>query len=141
MNSYLVLVSSALSSFHPFRYVGRNILSEVIFKGSRTRTYMPSRCLSRSVTDTKEEDKTVKTYGILDRESTIAKEGFNRWMNVPASFMVQLSIGSVYAWSIFNVPLTKELGVVCAASTDWSLGSVVMFFFNRLCSYIYCIHV
>ena len=51
-----------------------------------------------------------------------------RWLNVPAAFLVQLSIGSVYAWSIFNSPLTRELGVVAPAADDWQLGPVVHIF-------------
>ena len=41
---------------------------------------------------------------------------------------IHLCIGSVYAWSIFNVPLTREVGVIAACSTDWSLGEVVPIF-------------
>ena len=47
---------------------------------------------------------------------------------VPFSFLVQLSIGSVYAWSTFNAPLTKQLGVVAHAASDWNLSSVVPVF-------------
>ena len=41
---------------------------------------------------------------------------------------MQLSIGSVYAWSIFNEPLTRAMGVVAAAAEDWALGDVVPIF-------------
>ena len=41
---------------------------------------------------------------------------------------IHLCIGSVYAWSIFNTPLTREFGVIAASSADWSLGSVVPIF-------------
>ena len=39
-----------------------------------------------------------------------------------------MCIGSVYSWSIFNAPLTKEMGVVAQAAGDWSLGGVVPIF-------------
>jgi len=41
---------------------------------------------------------------------------------------MQLSIGSLYAWSIYNGPLTRELGVVSACSMDWGLSDVVPIF-------------
>lgn len=66
--------------------------------------------------------------GILDKESIIAPDGYNRWKSVPGSFLVQLCIGSVYAWSIFNTPLTRDLGVVAQAADDWALGDVVPIF-------------
>lgn len=60
-------------------------------------------------------------------------EGFidacaRRWLAVPGSFLVQLSIGSVYAWSVFNGALTKQLGVVAQAADDWALQSVLPIF-------------
>jgi hypothetical protein len=64
----------------------------------------------------------------FSREASVAPEGYNRWMMVPFSFLVQLSIGSVYAWSTFNAPLTRQLGVVVPAAADWSLGAVVPMF-------------
>ncbi len=64
----------------------------------------------------------------LRRENIIAPEGYNRWRVPPASVAIHLCIGSVYAWSVFNPPLTRELGVVASAGGDWSLSSVVWIF-------------
>ena len=64
----------------------------------------------------------------LKKEHIIADEGFNRWKVPPASIAIHLCIGSVYAWSIFNPPLTKEFGVVAASASDWALPSVVWIF-------------
>nr|WP_245224198.1 OFA family MFS transporter [Rhizobium halophytocola] len=64
----------------------------------------------------------------LKKEHIVAEEGFNRWKVPPASIAIHLCIGSVYAWSIFNPPLTKEFGVVAASSSDWALPSVVWIF-------------
>ncbi|MBN1925797.1 MAG: OFA family MFS transporter [Prolixibacteraceae bacterium] len=60
--------------------------------------------------------------------SIIAKPGFNRWLVPPASIAIHLCIGSVYAWSIFNIPLTRELGVVAPSAEDWDFKSVVSIF-------------
>lgn len=65
---------------------------------------------------------------VLLKESIIAAPGFNRWRVPPASIAIHLCIGSVYAWSIFNPALQKELGVVGSAAGDWSLQDVVWIF-------------
>ncbi|MFA5121756.1 OFA family MFS transporter [Zavarzinia sp.] len=64
----------------------------------------------------------------LRKEHIVAGDEFNRWKVPPASIAIHLCIGSVYAWSIFNPPLTRSLGVVAGAPEDWSLGSVVWIF-------------
>jgi len=65
---------------------------------------------------------------ILLKESIIAPPGFNRWRVPPASIAIHLCIGSVYAWSIFNPALMRELGVVAPAAGDWALSQVVWIF-------------
>ena len=66
--------------------------------------------------------------GFLRKENIIAPDGYNRWRVPPASIAIHLCIGSVYAWSVFNPPLTRELGVVASSAGDWSLSSVVWIF-------------
>jgi len=57
----------------------------------------------------------------LDRDHTIAKPGFSRWMVPPAALCVHLCIGQAYAFSVFNLPMTKLLGVSQSAPDDWNL--------------------
>lgn len=64
----------------------------------------------------------------FSRDSIVAKPGFNRWLVPPASIAIHLCIGSVYAWSIFNIPLTREFGVVASSAQDWDFQSVVSIF-------------
>ena len=45
---------------------------------------------------------------LLDRERTIAPRGFNRWLIPPAALAVHLSIGQVYAFSVFKNPLVEK---------------------------------
>ncbi|MDC1436553.1 OFA family MFS transporter [Gammaproteobacteria bacterium] len=66
--------------------------------------------------------------GLLSKERIVAQPGFNRWKVPPASIAIHLCIGSVYAWSIFNLPLTRAFGVVAPASNDWSLQDVTWIF-------------
>lgn len=47
----------------------------------------------------------------LSREATVAGPGFSRWLVPPAAIAVHMCIGQVYAFSVFNNPLGKELGV------------------------------
>ncbi len=60
-------------------------------------------------------------FGWLSREATIAKPGFSRWMVPPAALCVHLCIGQVYAFSVFNLPMTKLIGVTQPAPGDWKL--------------------
>lgn len=62
------------------------------------------------------------------KERIVAPSNFNRWLVPPASIAIHLCIGSVYAWSIFNPPLTRIHGVVVSSGDDWSLSSVVWIF-------------
>jgi len=64
----------------------------------------------------------------LSKERIIAPAGFNRWKVPPASIVIHLCIGSVYAWSIFNPALVKVLGVTASAADGWSLSQVVWIF-------------
>jgi MFS family permease len=64
----------------------------------------------------------------LSRESTIAPPGYNRALVPPAALAVHLSIGQVYAFSIFNLPLTRLVGITHSAAGDWNLKDVVWTF-------------
>jgi MFS family permease len=66
--------------------------------------------------------------GLFDKQQIIAHEGYNRWLVPPASIAIHLCIGSVYAWSNFNAPLTKVQGVLASAPADWTLSQVVWIF-------------
>jgi MFS family permease len=80
--------------------------------------------------------------GILDRERTIAKAGFNRWLVPPAALAIHLCIGMAYGFSVFWLPLTKALGVTASkacpglsfagalftTTCDWSVAEVNVLF-------------
>jgi MFS family permease len=61
------------------------------------------------------------TLSFLDRKHTIAEPGFNRWLVPPAALCIHLCIGQVYAFSVFNLPMTKLLGITHSAPGDWRL--------------------
>ncbi len=67
-------------------------------------------------------------FSFLDREHAIAKPGFSRWLVPPAAWAVNLSIGQVYAFSVFKIPLTRLIGVSHSAPGDWTQPSIAWIF-------------
>lgn len=60
--------------------------------------------------------------GILDREHTVAKAGFNRWLVPPAALCIHLCIGMAYGFSVFWLPLSRAIGITAPkACPDMSL--------------------
>src|ERR1700732_3220756 len=53
--------------------------------------------------------------GILDRDHTIAKAGFNRWLVPPAALAIHLCIGMAYGFSVFWVPLGRMVAAATGA--------------------------
>lgn len=62
--------------------------------------------------------------GILSRERIVAPPGYNRWLVPPAALAIHLCIGQVYAFSVFNLPMTRLLGVTQSAPDDWKLTDI-----------------
>ncbi|MFO0265066.1 MAG: MFS transporter, partial [Planctomycetota bacterium] len=50
-------------------------------------------------------------WRILERERTIARPEFNRWLVPPAALCIHLCIGMAYGFSVFWLPLTKAIGI------------------------------
>ncbi len=49
--------------------------------------------------------------GLLSKERTIAKPGYNRWLVPPAALAIHLSIGMAYGFSVFWLPLSRAVGI------------------------------
>lgn len=58
---------------------------------------------------------------LLDRAHTVAPAGYNRYLVPPAALCVHLCIGQAYAFSTFNLPLSKLIGLTRSAPNDWTL--------------------
>ena len=58
----------------------------------------------------------MSVLSFLDREHSIASEQYSRWLVPPAALAIHLSIGQAYAFSVFNLPLSKQ--------TDWKLSTI-----------------
>src|SRR5690349_16602852 len=57
----------------------------------------------------------------LSKERITAPPGYSRWLIPPAALCVHLCIGQAYAFSVFNLPMTKLLGITQSAPGDWAL--------------------
>ncbi len=62
--------------------------------------------------------------GFLSKERITARPGFNRWLIPPAALAVHLSIGQAYAFSVFNEPLTRVIGISESAEGDWGIPAL-----------------
>ena len=60
-------------------------------------------------------------FSFLDRNHTIARPGYSRWMVPPAALCIHLCIGQAYAFSVFNLPMSKLIGISKSAPGDWAL--------------------
>jgi MFS family permease len=67
---------------------------------------------------------TMSAFRFLDRARTVAGTGYNRWLVPLAALAIHLSIGQAYAFSVFNLPLTRVIGVTESAPTDWKLTTL-----------------
>ena len=57
----------------------------------------------------------------LDRDRSVAPAGYSRWLVPPAALAIHLSIGQVYAFSVFKNPLLALHG---ADGSTWNLKAV-----------------
>jgi MFS family permease len=64
------------------------------------------------------------SLNFLSREHSIAADDYNRWLIPPAALAIHLAIGQAYAFSVFNIPLTRLIGHTSSAHNDWSLKTV-----------------
>jgi MFS family permease len=74
---------------------------------------------------------------MLDKEHTVARPGFNRWLVPPAALAIHLCIGMAYGFSVFWLPLSKAIGIkeslacpadmgflaeILATTCDWKIS-------------------
>jgi len=54
----------------------------------------------------------------------VAPLDYDRWRVPPSALAIHLSIGQAYAFSVFNLPLSKLLGGAVASPDDWSVSQI-----------------
>lgn len=62
--------------------------------------------------------------GFFSKERITASHGYNRWLIPPAALAVHLCIGQAYAFSVFNEPMTRILGIKASLPEDWKLTTL-----------------
>ena len=61
----------------------------------------------------------------LDRDHSIAPEGYSRWLVPPAALAIHLAIGQVYSFSVFKTPLIQYFAPnVSAANLNKDIGYI-----------------
>ena len=68
--------------------------------------------------------RTPGPLSFLDSEHAIAGAGYSRWLVPPAALSIHLSIGQAYAFSVFNLPLSRAIGIDASAPQDWKLSTI-----------------
>ncbi len=63
-------------------------------------------------------------FRFLDKSHSIAPAGYNRWRVPPAALSIHLCIGQIYAYSVFNKPLTQIIDVERTVEGDWTLVEI-----------------
>jgi MFS family permease len=72
---------------------------------------------------------------LLDKERTIARPGYNRWLVPPAALAIHLSIGMAYGFSVFWMPLEHAIGISKTVACDWKTGSGLLDGFQAVVGY------
>ena len=60
----------------------------------------------------------------FNKSNTIAPPDYNRWRVPPAALAIHLCIGQIYAYSVFNKPLSQALGISKPVEGDWTLVQI-----------------
>ena len=63
-------------------------------------------------------------FAFLDRDHSVAAPNFSRWRVPPAALAIHLCIGQAYAFSVFNLPLSRLIGGAESAPADWKLSTI-----------------
>jgi MFS family permease len=60
----------------------------------------------------------------FSKESIQVGHDYNRWLIPPAALAIHLCIGQVYAFSVFNEPMTRLMGISQSLDSDWTIPSL-----------------
>ena len=63
-------------------------------------------------------------FNFFNKENSVAQPGFTRWLVPPAALSIHLCIGQIYAYSVFNKPMTQLIGINQATNDDWDLKTL-----------------
>ena len=116
---------------HPKQFFNRNIIRKnIIIKNNKIACAIFSRTTT-STTSTKQPaagEKFVESIGWHPKQLVVPSEKTNRFKFVPAALANHVCLGGIFAWSVFNKPLTSMYGVVAPAGSDWLLAEATPVF-------------
>jgi len=62
--------------------------------------------------------------GFFSKQRITADADFCRWLVPPAALSIHLCIGQAYAFSVFNEPLSRVIGITSSTPEDWKLTTL-----------------
>jgi MFS family permease len=71
--------------------------------------------------DRQREESKLALLAFLEKNRTVALPGYSRWLIPPAALCIHLCIGEAYAFSVFNLPMTRLIGIAKPTLGDWKL--------------------
>ncbi len=72
----------------------------------------------------KGEEDFMLDHEFFSKARITAPANYNRWLIAPAALAIHLSIGQVYSFSVFNLPLSRLMGLTESVAGDWSLAAL-----------------
>jgi len=116
---------------HPKQFFNHNIIRKnIIIKNNKIACAIFSRTTT-STTSTKQPaagENFVESIGWHPKQLVVPSEKINRFKFVPAALANHVCLGGIFAWSVFNKPLTSMYGVVAPAGSDWLLAEATPVF-------------
>src|SRR5579863_2411782 len=89
------------------------------------QTLVSARPSRPDATEKKLLEEPMSGLSILSKERIVAPPGYSRWLIPPAALCVHLCIGQAYAFSVFNIPMTKLIGITQnAPAGGWNLSNL-----------------
>jgi hypothetical protein len=71
----------------------------------------------------------MRASSLLDKSRAVAPPGYNRWLVPPAALAIHLSIGQVYAFSVFTIPMSRLVQTQTGETgRDWTLEQLAWIF-------------
>lgn len=86
-----------------------------------TSTCLLPRISSTSSLSTEPSQPSGPLERLLGLASNTASPTTNRWTMFVPAFCTHVCLGAPYGWSAISAQLTREVGVVASAASDWSL--------------------
>ena len=96
------------------------------FKQSRSSSYLSS--LSQEKIFDPPMRRQHFHFRLMSSEADKSADDTNRWSVIPPAALVEMSVGAIYCYSMFQLPLSTLSGVVCPAPDDFTTSEIIPVF-------------